>query len=73
MIFGRASCSDGGSERRFGDEYLNNDLKQQLRQQPQPSSQDELIKNTRAVLRTIQRSPHRIRAYFKPQPVRYAA
>ena len=55
------------------DEYLNNDLKQQLRQQPQPSSQDELIKNTRAVLRTIQRSPRRIRAYFKPQPVRYAA
>ena len=55
------------------DEYLNNDLKQKLRQQPQPRSQDELIKNTRAVLRTIQRSPQRIRAYFKPEPVRYAA
>ena len=55
------------------DEYLNNDLKQQLRQQPQPASQDELIKNTRAVLRAIQRSPARIRAYFKPPTVRYAA
>jgi hypothetical protein len=55
------------------DEYLNNDLKQKLRQQPQPTSQDELIKNTRAVLRAIQRSPCRIRAYFKPPTVRYAA
>jgi transposase len=55
------------------DEYLNNDLKQKLRQQPQPASQDELIKSTRAVLRAIQRSPRRIQAYFKPPTVRYAA
>ena len=55
------------------DEYLNNDLKQQLRRQPQPGSKDELIKNTRAVLRAIQRSPRRIQAYFKPPAVRYAA
>ena len=55
------------------DEYLNNDLKQQLRRQPQPGSQDELIKSTRAALRAIQRSPVRIKAYFKPPAVRYAA
>lgn len=55
------------------DEYLNNDLKQNLRQQPQPATQDELIKNTRAVLRAIQRSPRRIQAYFNPPAVRYAA
>ena len=55
------------------DEYLNNDLKQKLRQQPQPARKDELIKGTRAVLRAIQRSPERIRAYFTPEPVRYAA
>ena len=55
------------------DEYLNNDLKQQLRRQRQPGTKDELSKNTRAVLRAIQRSPARIRTYFKPQPVRYAA
>jgi transposase len=55
------------------DEYLNNDLKQKLRQQPQPGSKDELLKGTRAVLRAIQRSPQRIQAYFKPAPVRYAA
>jgi transposase len=54
-------------------EYLNNDLKQQLRQQPQSGSKEELIERTRSVLRTIQRSPDRIRAYFRPEPVRYAA
>ena len=55
------------------DEYLNNDLKQKLRQQPQPATKDELIKNTRAVLRAIQRSPRRIQAYFRPMAVRYVA
>ena len=54
-------------------EYLDNDLKQQLRQQPQPGSKEELIGRTRSVLRTIQRSPERVRAYFRPEPVRYAA
>jgi transposase len=55
------------------DEYLNHDLKQKLRQKPQPGSKSELVANTRAVLRTIQRSVERIRAYFTPAPVRYAA
>ncbi|HEY5676555.1 MAG TPA: IS630 family transposase [Myxococcales bacterium] len=54
-------------------EYLNNELKQKLRQKPQPDSEDELIGNTRSVLRAIQRSPERVRGYFKPEPVRYAA
>ena len=55
------------------DEYLNHALKQALRQKPQPDSEGELIGNTRSVLRIIQRSPERVRAYFKPEPVRYAA
>jgi len=55
------------------DEYLNNDVKQKLRQKPQPGSKDELIASTRTVLRAIQRSPVRIRGYFRPHPVRYAA
>jgi transposase len=55
------------------DEYLNNDLKQKLRQQPQPGSKSQLLESTRSVLRAIQRSPERIKAYFTPQPVRYAA
>src|SRR5690348_3034377 len=54
-------------------EYLNNDLKQALRQKPQPDGEDELIGNTRSVLRTIQRSPERVRACFTPEQVRYAA
>jgi transposase len=54
-------------------EYLNNDLKRQLRQQPQPGSKEELIGRTRSVLRAVQRSPERVRAYFTPEPVRYAA
>jgi transposase len=49
-------------------EYLNNDLKQRLRQQPLPGSKEELIGRTRSVLRTIQRSPGRVRAYFRPGP-----
>ena len=54
-------------------EHLNNDLKQQLRQQPQSGSEQELVKRTRSVLRAIQRSPERVQAYFRPEPVRYAA
>lgn len=55
------------------DEYLNNDLKQKLRQAPQPSSKDDLVKNTRTELRSIQRRPARVRSYFRPAPVQYAA
>ena len=55
------------------DEYLNNDLKQKLRQQPQPASKDELLKSTRAVLRAIQRSPAGSRPTSSRRPVRYAA
>lgn len=55
------------------DEYLNNDVKQKLRQKPQPGSKDELVANTRTIMRAIQRSPTRIRGYFRPNPVRYAA
>jgi transposase len=54
-------------------EHLNNDLKQQLRQRPQPDTKEELVERTRSVLRAIQRSPERVRAYFRPEPVRYAA
>ncbi len=55
------------------DEYSNDDLEQKLRQQPQPATKDEPIKNTRAVLRAIQRSPRRIQGYLRPTAVRHAA
>ena len=54
-------------------EAINTARREQLRQQPQAGSPQELIERTRSVLRTIQRSPDRIRAYFRPEPVRYAA
>ncbi|HET6518387.1 MAG TPA: transposase, partial [Geminicoccaceae bacterium] len=55
------------------DEYLNHDVKQKLRQKPQPGSKDELDANTRTVMRAIQRSPARVRGYFRPHPVKCAA
>ena len=55
------------------DEYLNNDPKQALRQKPQPAAEEGLTESARSVLRAIQRSPRRVRACFKPQPVRHAA
>ena len=55
------------------EEYLTGELKRELRQRPQPDGKDELIRNARSVLRSIQRSPERVRAYLKPEPVRYAA
>jgi transposase len=55
------------------DEYLNHDLKQKLRQKPQPACKHELVDNTRRAMRAMQRSADRIRAYFSPAPVRYAA
>jgi transposase len=55
------------------EEYLNGELKRELHQRPQPDGKDELIRNARSVLRAIQRSPERVRAFFAPQPVRYAA
>jgi transposase len=58
---------------RNPDEYLNNDLKQKLKNLPRPDSQEELVQGTTSVLRSLQRSPHKIRAYFHHQDVRYAA
>jgi transposase len=55
------------------EEYLNNELKQRPRQRPQPDGKDELVRSARSVLRAIQRSPERVRAFFTPEPVRYAA
>ena len=55
------------------DEYLNNDLKQKLKNLPRPDSHEELVQGTTSVLRSLQRSPHRVRAYFHHKDVRYAA
>jgi transposase len=55
------------------DEYLNNDLKQQLKNLPKPDNHEDLVQATSSVLRSLQRRPARIRAYFHHKDVRYAA
>ena len=58
---------------RNPDEYLNNDLKQQMRNLRRPDSRDALVQSTASVLRSLQRQPGRIMAYFHHKDVRYAA
>ncbi len=55
------------------DEYLHNDLKQQVRNLPKPDTQDELIKAATSVMRSLQRRAARVRSYFHAEAVRYAA
>ena len=55
------------------DEYLNNDLKQLLKNLPRPDTQEELVQATSSMLRSLQRRPDRIKAYFHHKDVRYAA
>jgi transposase len=55
------------------DEYLNNDLKQQMKNLPKPDSREQLVDATSSVMRSLQRRPARIRAYFHAEHVRYAA
>ena len=58
---------------RNPDEYLNNDVKQQLRNMPRPETQEDQAKATVAVMRSIQRRPERVSSYFRHKDVRYAA
>jgi transposase len=55
------------------DEYLNNDLKQTIKNKPRAKTRDDLIATTSSILKSIQRRPDRVRSYFHAKPVRYAA
>lgn len=55
------------------DEYLNNDLKQALKNRPRPKDRAELVSGASSVLRSIQKRPDRVRSYFNAKHVRYAA
>lgn len=55
------------------DEYLNNDVKQQLKNRPKPDSREALVETASSVMRSLQRRPARIRSYFQAKDVRYAA
>jgi len=55
------------------DELLNNDVKSNAVGRRRPSSQQEMISEVRAYLRSTQRQPHIVRNYFNHKDVRYAA
>jgi transposase len=55
------------------DEYLNNDLKQNLKNKPQPKDREQLVSAASSVLRSIERKPGRVTSYFHVQHVRYVA
>ncbi len=55
------------------DEYLNNDLKQTIRNKPRAETRDDLAATTSSILRSIQNRPHRVKSYFHAKHVRYAA
>ena len=55
------------------DEYLNNTVKSQMRNQPAPRSQDELQGRLRSRMKSNQGRPNLIRRLFEHPCVRYAA
>ena len=58
---------------RNPDEYLNNDVKQEMKNLPRPDSQEGLVHTTTSVMRSLQRRPERVKSYFRHKDVRYAA
>ena len=55
------------------DEYLNNDLKQTIKNKPRAKTRDDLVATTASILKSIQKRPDRVRSYFHAKHVRYAA
>jgi transposase len=55
------------------DEYLNNDLKQTIKNKPRAKTRDDLVAATAAILKSIQKRPGRVKSYFHAKHVRYAA
>ena len=55
------------------DEYLNNDLKQTIKNKPRAKTRDDLVAATSSILKSIQRRPERVKSYFHAKHVRYAA
>ena len=55
------------------DEYLNNDLKQTIKNKPRAKTRDNLVAATSSILKSIQKRPDRVKSYFHAKHVRYAA
>jgi transposase len=54
------------------DEYLNSDLKRNIRSGLVSRSQNDLTKKTRSFMKTLQRRPKHVRTYFRHSLVGYA-
>ncbi len=46
------------------DEYLNNDLKQTIKNKPRAKTRDDLVAATSSILKSIQKRPDRVKSYF---------
>ncbi len=55
------------------DEYLNHDVKANAVGRQRAREKGELLRNVRAYLRRTQRQPQRVKRFFQPKTVRYAA
>jgi len=55
------------------DEYLNCDLKYGLAAKPSPRTQGDLKSNVISHMRLLQKSPDRVKSYFKHESIKYAA
>ena len=54
------------------DEYINNDLKQTIKNKPRAKTPDELVATTSSILQSIEKRPNRVKSYFHAKHVRYA-
>ena len=55
------------------DEFLNNDVKQAMARQPVPRDKASLKAGLTSYMRSLQRRPAKVRAFFQATTVRYAA
>jgi transposase len=55
------------------DELLNQDLKATVFEKGRPKNKQDLKSKLKAKLHSIQKQPHKVKAYFQKQAVRYAA
>ena len=55
------------------DEFVNNDVKQAMARRRAPKDKAELKKGLTSYMRSLQKRPHKVRAFFQAPTVRYAA
>ena len=53
------------------DEYFNNDITQNIHRKNYPKNEKELCANMKSYLCHIQKTPSKVRAYFKRDALRY--